>query len=141
VRRPLAATLALAGTAGLAGCGGGEPRENRLRPAPPATMTAAVHDGVVQVSPASIGAGEIVLVVSNQSGRPQQVTFETDELGGSTGGSRASSPTIAPSGTGRLTIDAREGTYRVHVGDRAIRGTRVTVGPPRKSGQDQLLLP
>ena len=83
----------------------------------------------------------IVFVVSNQSAKPQKVTFETDELGGRTGGRRASSPTIAPSGTGRLTIDAREGAYSVHVGDRTIRRARVKVGPPRPSGQDRVLLP
>jgi hypothetical protein len=104
-------------------------------------MTAAVQDDVVRVSPRSIGAGAIVLVVSNQSDRPQKVTFETDELGGKTGGNRASSPTIAPKGTGRLTINAREGTYSVGVDDDAIRAARIDVGPPRESGQDQLLLP
>jgi len=133
--------LALAGTAGLAGCGGGEARENVDRPAPPVTLTAAIHDDLVRVSPSSIGAGTIVLVVSNQSAKAQKVTFETDEVAGRTGGRRASSPTIAPSGTGRLTIDAREGAYEVHVGDRAIRGARVFVGPPRASGQNRVLLP
>jgi hypothetical protein len=126
---------------GVAGCGGGSPRANLDRPAPPITMTAAVQDDVVRVSPSAVGAGPIVLVVSNQSDQPQKVTFETDELGGKTAGTRASSPTIAPRGTGRLTINAREGVYSIHVGDRDIRAARVNVGPPRKSGQDQLLLP
>jgi hypothetical protein len=125
----------------LAGCGGGQQRENNLRPAAPVTLTGAIHENGVQVSPASFGAGTIVLVVSNQSGKPQTLTFETDELGGPTGGRRASSPEIAPSATGRLTIEAREGVYSVHVADRAIRAARVNVGPPRKSAQDQLLLP
>lgn len=141
VRRPLAATLALTATAGLAGCGGGGERKNLDRPAPPVTLTAAIHDNVVQVSPASIGAGTIVLVVSNQSKTRQTVTFETDELGGRTGGRTASSPAIEPSGTGRLTIDAREGRYSVHVADRTIRAARVNVGPPRPSGQNRVLLP
>jgi hypothetical protein len=124
-----------------AGCGGQEPRENLDRPAPPVNMTAAVQDDVVRVSPRTVGAGRIVLIISNQSGRPQKVTFETDELGGTQGGTRASSPTIAPRDTGRLTIEAREGTYAVRVDDDAIRAARIEIGPPRESGQDMLLLP
>jgi hypothetical protein len=145
-RRPLpfhdvrrAALIAVAATA-LAGCGG-EQRENRLRPPVPVTMTAAIHSDGIQVSPAAVGAGTIVLVVSNQSGAPQTVTFETDELAGKTGANRASSPEIAPRSTGRLTITAREGSYSVHTADDAIRAARVKIGPPRESAQDDLLLP
>jgi hypothetical protein len=125
----------------LAGCGGSEQRDNELRPAAPITLTGAIHEDGLQISPASVGAGTIVLIVSNQSGKPQKVTFETDEIAGKTAGRQASSPVIAPSTTGRLTIDAREGTYSVHVADSSIRAARVFVGPPRKSAQDQLLLP
>jgi hypothetical protein len=126
-----------------AGCGGTQSaRENLDRPAPLVNMTAAVQDDVVRVSPRDgVGAGRIILIISNQSDRPQKVTFETDELGGTQGGTRASSPTIAPHGTGRLSIDAREGTYAVKVDDDSIRAARVEIGPPRESGQDRLLLP
>ena len=126
----------------LAGCGGSsDPRENRLRPAAPVTMTAAIHDDLVRVSPRTVGAGQIVVVISNQSRRPQTVTFETDELGGRSGGRRASSARIAPRGTGRLTIDARRGVYSVHTADEGVRAARVSIGPPRPSSQDQVLLP
>jgi hypothetical protein len=125
----------------VAGCGGGQTRENHLRPPTPVTLTAAIHEDGVEVSPAHVGAGTVVLVVSNQSKAPQTVTFETDELGGTTGGTTASSPEIAPASTGRLTISTREGTYSVHTHDDAIRAARVKIGPPRKSSQDDLLLP
>ena len=130
------------GLLAAAGCGGSDtPRENKPRPAPPVTMTAAVQDDIVRVSPEQVGAGQVLLIVSNQSDRPQKVTFETDELGGSQAGTRASSPTIPAGATGRLTINVRRGTYSVHVEDDAIRAARVRVGAPRKSGQDDLLLP
>ena len=132
-----ATTAALLATA----CGGSEPRQNLDRPAAPITLTAAVHDDVIQVSPAVTGAGPIVLIVSNQTAKPQRVTFETDELGGRTGGNTASTPVIEPQGTGRLSIDARTGRYAVHVQDRTVRAAHVKVGPPRKSSQNQLLLP
>jgi hypothetical protein len=124
-----------------AGCGSTPQRENLERPAPPVVMTAAVQDDAIRVSPRTIGAGQIELVVSNQSGSPQIVTFETDELGGTRGGNRATSAKIVAGGTGRLKIDAREGVYAVRVQDDAIRAARVRIGPPRESGQNQLLLP
>ena len=125
----------------LSGCGGSGERENGLRPAVPVTLTGAIHSDGLQISPSSVGAGTIVLLVSNQSGKPQKVTFETDEVGGRTAGRQASSPVIAPRATGRLTIEARQGTYSVHVTDKSVRAARVFVGPPRKSAQDRLLLP
>ena len=131
----------LAAGIALAGCGGAQTRENRLRPPTPVTLTAAIHEDGIQVSPASVGAGTVILVVSNQSKAAQTVTFETDELGGRTGGTTASSPEIAPASIGRLTLSTREGTYSVHTQDEAIRAARVKIGPPRKSSQDDLLLP
>ena len=131
------ASAALLATA----CGDTEPRQNLDRPAAPVTITAAVHDDEIQVSPLVTGAGPIVLVVSNQTAKPQKVTFETDELGGRTGGNTASTPLIEPQGTGKLSIDARTGRYAVHVQDRTVRAAHVKIGPPRKSSQNQLLLP
>lgn len=125
----------------LAGCGSGEPRENLPRPPVPVLMTASVDDRVVRVSPRTTGAGPITLVVTNQSSEPQTITFETDELGGESGGRRASSPQIPPRGTGRLTIDARTGVYAVRASDEQIEAARVRIGPQRPSGQDRVLLP
>jgi hypothetical protein len=135
------AIVAIAASALAAGCGGGGPRANVPRPPAPMTLTAAIHDDVIQVSPARVGAGPIVLVVSNQTTRPQRVTFETDELGADRPGRTASTPVIPAQGTGRLTIDARSGRYAVHVGSRTIRAAHVRVGARRPSSQNDLLLP
>jgi len=124
-----------------AGCGGSDRRTNLPRPAPLVNMTAAVQDGVIRVSPSTVGAGQIVLIVSNQSDRPQRVTFSTDELGGTRGGRTATTPIIPAKATGRLTINAREGQYAVSVRDKTVRQARVFVGPPRESGQNKVLLP
>jgi len=78
--------------------------------------------------------------VSNQSGHAQRLTFETESVTHSAG-RRARSPVIRQGSTGRLTIDARQGSYSVHVADGSIRAAHVRVGPPRKSGQNDLLLP
>jgi hypothetical protein len=123
------------------GCGGSsEPRKNHPRPAPPVTLTGAIHEDAIQVSPATVGAGQIVLLLSNQSGRPQKVTIETTTTT-SASGHRASSPVIPTGATGRVTIDAPQGAYTVHVADTKIRAASLKVGPPRRSGQNDLLLP
>jgi hypothetical protein len=125
----------------IAGCGGSsQPRTNKPRPAPPVTLTGAIHENGIQISPSRVGAGQITIIVSNQSGHAQRLTFETDPVTKTTG-RRASSPTIPKGATGRLTIDARQGSYSVHVADDSIRAAHVRVGPPRKSGQNDLLLP
>ena len=124
----------------MAGCGGSEQRENELRPPVPVVDDRRDPGRRPARLAARVGAGQITLVVSNQTDEPQIVTFETDELGSERGGNRASSPRIAPSATGRLTINAREGTYAVHTADDAIRAARIEIGPPRESGQDRVLL-
>jgi hypothetical protein len=143
MRARVAVALVLAGSAGIAACGGsGEPRHNVNRPPAPVTLTAAVHDRFVQVSPAAVGAGPVNLVVSNQSRRPQVVTFETaDAPGNGQVGRRVSTSRIAPRGTGRLSIETRQGDYTVHVGDRTVRVAHVKVGPRRESSQNDLLMP
>jgi hypothetical protein len=143
MRAGVAVALVLAGSAGVVACGGsGEPRANLNRPPAPVTLTAAVHDRFVQVSPAAVGAGPVNLVVANQSRRPQVVTFETADVpGNGQVGRRASTPRIAPRGTGRLSLNARQGDYTVHVGRRAVRVAHVKVGPRRASSQNDVLLP
>jgi hypothetical protein len=137
VRRPL---LLVAATVAIAGCGGGEPRANLPRPPAPATISAAIHDSFVQVSPRVIGGGPIRLLVANLSSRPQRVTFESADSS-TRSGLRASTRVIPPQGTGGVTLDAVRGRYVVRVDDRAVRAARVRVGPRRRSSQNQLLLP
>ncbi len=142
MRRRLLAALALAGTAGVAACGGSEPRKNLNRPPAPITLTGAIHPRRVQISPARVGAGPVTLVISNQTRRTQTVTMETSNPAGSdTIGHKASTQPIRPQATGRLTINARRGDYMVHVGDRTIAVAHLTVGKRRPSSQNQLLLP
>jgi hypothetical protein len=132
------ATLALVAP----GCGGGDDDyENRPRPAAPINVTAAVTDEKVSVSPETFGAGPIVLTVSNQSGSPQTLTFETEEIGGSGPGIRKKTTEIRAGGTGSLQVDVREGSYMVGVTDGAIEPATLEVSGKRASAQDQLLQP
>ena len=125
----------------LAGCGGGDDYANEPRPPAPINVTAAITDSRVSVSPQRFGAGPIVLVISNQSSSAQEVTFETDELGGSQPGRTFSTTPINPRGTATLKVDVRQGDWRLRTGDGGIRAAAVSVGRLRKTAQNELLQP
>jgi hypothetical protein len=138
-RTCVAAATALLGSTG---CGSGEPEyTNAPRPPAPLTVTAAINQDRVRVSPADFGAGRITIIVSNQSGADQQLTFETDEVGGAQGGIRRTAGPIADRSTAELQANPRQGAYKLGVRDAAIKPATITVGKPRPSAQDQLLQP
>jgi hypothetical protein len=125
----------------VAGCGGDADYANNPRPPAPINVTAAITNQRVSVSPQRFGAGPIVLIISNQSTSAQEVTFETDELGGSLPGRKFNTTPINPRGTATLKVDVRRGAWKLHTGDGGIRGAAVLVGKKRKSAQDDLLQP
>jgi hypothetical protein len=139
MRAPRVSSLLLAaGAAGAVGCGGVDGYANRPRPPADINVTAAIVDGEVRVSPRAFGAGPVVLVISNQTARPQRLTFETDDAGP---GLIRATGAIRPAGTATLEVDVRRGRYAVHTADRSIRPAAVRVGAPRPSAQDSLLTP
>ena len=79
--------------------------------------------------------------MTNQTESAQELTLESDEVGGDSGGITESTEPIDPSGTATLEADVREGEYAISVADGEIRPAAVKVGAPRPSAQDQLLLP
>jgi hypothetical protein len=135
-RRATACALALAGA--LAGCGQDEDHVNEPRPAASINVTAAIIDGRINVSPDEFGAGPIRLIVTNQTDSEQAVTFAT---GGNDPGITQTSDPIIPSGTATMEVDVPEGEYEITTEGGGIRPASVTVGEPRPSAQDQLLLP
>jgi hypothetical protein len=139
VRFPLALVVPVL----LAGCGEDDAAAygNKPRPPAPINVTAAISSDRVRVSPRAFGSGPVVIIVSNQSGAPQTVTFETDEIGGSTGGIKRSTSEIAARSTGQLKVDPPEGTYRLSADEDGIRPAAIEVGERRASAQDELLQP
>ena len=125
----------------VAGCGSDSDYANNPRPPAPINVTAAITNQRVSVSPQRFGAGPIVLVISNQSTSAQEVTFETDELGGTEPGRTFSTTPINPRGTATLKVEVRQGDWKLHTGDGGIRAAAVSVGKQRKSAQDDLLQP
>jgi hypothetical protein len=129
--------LVVAAAAGIAGCGDDD-HANRERPPAAINVTAAIADGRVHVSPRSFGAGPIRLIVSNQTTSAQAVTLET---GGGDSGVTGTTGPITPAGTGTLAVDVPEGDYELSTDDRKVQPAAVTVGAPRPSAQNDLLLP
>jgi len=125
----------------VAGCGGGTSYKNNARPPAPLNITASVSDAGIAVSPTSFGAGPIVLIVTNQTGASQEITFESNELGASKPGVTQTTEPINPRGTGQLQVNVTEGRYRVRAANADIAPASITVGPERQSAQNQLLQP
>jgi hypothetical protein len=141
IPRRAAATAAMVACALLAGCGGsGDDYANKPRPATPINVTAAISTKKISLSPKTFKAGPTVFVISNQSGTPQVVTLQTEELGGSQPGLKASTDPVAPGGTANLKVDVREGTYELSV-KKGPPPVTVEVKGKRKSAQDELLQP
>ena len=138
IRHSLAAALVVAATAG---CGAEADYANQPRPPAPINVTALIDDRRVEVSPRAFGAGPIILTIANESSSSQEITLETDEIGGDRPGLRQSTSPVNPSGTASLKVDVGEGTYRVSVGSGDIRPASVAVGQARESAQNELLQP
>jgi len=130
--------LVVAAVAAVAGCGEDEDHANRERPATTINVSAAIADGRLHVSPRRFGAGPIRLIVSNQTPSAQAVTLET---GGDAAGVTETTEPIDPNGTGTLEVDVTEGDYEIATDDGEIEPAAVTVGAPRPSAQNELLLP
>jgi hypothetical protein len=139
VRFPLALVVLIL----LVGCGEDDAAEygNKPRPPAPINVTAAIDSDRVRVSPRAFGSGPVVIIISNQSGAPQTVTFETDEIGGDSGGIQRSTPEIAARSTGQLQVDPPEGTYRLSASTGDITPASLRVGERRPSAQNELLQP
>jgi hypothetical protein len=136
------APLAVAGTLALGGCGDSSADyKNDPRPPGPVIITGYIDDQRVSVSPRTLGAGPISLIVTNQTGASQRVTLESAGATGSGPGIKQVTAPISPQDTATLKVDVKPGSYSVHVGGDAIRAARLRVGPERESAQNDLLQP
>ncbi len=130
---------AVVGMLFLSGCGDDDEFENEPRPPIPVQLSGVITDSKVSVDPDELGAGPIVLIVSNQTDEAHTVTLEgpngREEVG-----------PINPQDTGRIQYNLDQGTYEVRAGsdeatEREIEPARLQVGPKRPSSSDDVLLP
>lgn len=136
----LGATLALA--AGT-GCGSDDADyANADRPPAPVAISIALVGERVAVSPDRIGAGPVLLLIANESGRSRDVTLTAADGGEeSCVQDDASSGPIHPQDAARLSLPLVEGVCEIGVADGALEPARLIVGPERESAQQELLQP
>jgi hypothetical protein len=132
--------LCAAGLA-LAGCGEDD-FENEPRPPVPVQLTGVITPEKVTVSPNELGAGPVVITVSNQTKASHTLTLESAD-GGTI---REQVGPINPLDTATLQRTLEPGEYTVRAGSEAavpreIAPATLTIGQERKSGSDELLLP
>ena len=114
---------------------------NRSRPPSPIVISASISPERVSVSPREFGAGPVTLIVTNQTESSQEITLETDEIGGDAPGIEQRSGPINPGDTASLKADLAEGSYRVGVDGSGIGASSLRVGAQRESAQNDLLQP
>jgi hypothetical protein len=130
-----AAAVALA----LVGCGGGKDFANNPRPPVPLQLTGVITQEKVTISPNKVGAGPVVITVSNQSGQKRMISLDGNGIQEHVG-------PINPLDTGQLQKTLKPGRYTVTAGSEAatahsIRPATLLIGKERQSASDKVLLP
>jgi hypothetical protein len=140
--RTIAAALAGAAVLAVSGCGSGDKHSNDPRPPSPVVISATVNPAHVVVSPTTVGAGPISLVIANLTVSDQRVTLESaDEPGTGGPGTTQTTPPIEADGTGTIKADVDPGRYSVRVESDQVTPATIEVGPPRDSAQNAVDLP
>jgi hypothetical protein len=125
----------------VAGCGSSNDYKNKLKPPEPINVVANVSNTRVLVSPDAVGAGPIVLIITNQTSHQQDVTLKTAALNGKPGVKQSTGPIVPRGGTAQLQVNVTEGKYRLSANDDSVEPATIAVGSERPSAQDELLQP
>jgi hypothetical protein len=134
----LLATTAAAAALLVAGCGD-EDFENDPRPPVPVALTGVIQDDKVTVSPAEIGAGPILITISNQTDAPKTITLEGGQVTERVG-------PVDPLDTATIQRTLAPGSYEVRAGSRRavrkeIAPAVLAIGEERQPSNNDLLLP
>jgi hypothetical protein len=133
------ASVLLAGALLVAGCGGGSHFKNQSRPPVPVQLTGVVTDRGVTVSPKRVGAGPVILTVSNQTSGAHTITLEGNGTIDTVG-------PVNPLATAKLQQTLKPGTYTVKAGSKQASAAEIpsgtlTVSKARQNSSSTLLLP
>jgi hypothetical protein len=139
--------------AALVGCGSsGGSFANKPRPASPVNLTVYINNSHVSVSPAAVGAGPVVFIVTNQARQTESLMISS-ALNGGGATPLASTGPINPQATATVTVDFRDpGDYTVNTSTggqtqaqqaapRSIQPATLHVGSARPNGSNELLQP
>ena len=133
----ITATVLAAGLV-VAGCGE-EDFANEPRPPVPVELTGVIQPDAITVSPARIGAGPVLITISNQTRHDTTVTLEGSRIKTRVG-------PVPPLDTATIQKTLDPGLYEVRAGSevalaREIRPARLEIGRERRSSGNHLLLP
>ena len=124
----------------LAGCGSGSHFKNEPRPPVTLELTGVINDRAVSIEPSRVGAGPVIIRISNQTQQTHTVTLE----GGPDNRSEEVGP-VHPLDTAQIQVNLKQGDYTVRAsssdGTTSIAPAILTIGPERKSGSGTVLLP
>jgi hypothetical protein len=131
--------LLVAGAAAIAAGCGTEDFKNNPRPPVAVELTGVIQDKKVTVSPAKVGAGPVVITISNQTKAAHTVTLEGESISERVG-------PINPLDTATIQKTLQQGTYAVKAGSaravaREIKPAELTIGKERKSSSNDVLQP
>jgi hypothetical protein len=123
---------------GLAGCGE-QKFKNEARPSASYDLTGVIQPKGVQISPDKVGAGPVMITISNQTKDAHTVTLSGESVQETVG-------PIQPRDTGTIQKTLKPGVYMVKAGsDRAVMHEipegQLKIGKKRGSSNNQLLLP
>jgi hypothetical protein len=130
-------TLAIAALL-VAGCGD-EDFKNDPRPAAPVKLTGVIQDDELTVSPSKVGAGQVSILISNQTEGPKTITLEGESVTEQVG-------PVEPLDTAEIRRTLAPGTYEVRAGSnralpKEIAPATLNIGAERESSGSDLLLP
>jgi hypothetical protein len=138
--RGSAAVILAAGATVILVSGCGSPDfKNKPRPPTPVELTGVIQEKKVTVSPNKVGAGPILITVSNQTKDAHTLTLEGDSV-------RERVGPINPLDTATIQKTLRPGSYEVRAGSSVavaheIAPATLVIGRQRRDSNNQLLTP
>lgn len=135
----------------VAGCGSGAHFANHPAPPVPVNLTVYINEQSVSISPSAVGAGPVVLIITNQARTAESITVMA--AGTSASQPIADTGPINPQATAQLSVNLRQpGAYTVGISPNAsteaaaalpsgVKPAVLRVGQPRPSGSNVLLQP
>ncbi len=142
--------ILLAGALAAAGCGSTTQFANKPRPPVPVDLTVYIDNARVSISPARVGAGPVIFIVTNQASHTESLTIAP---AGQSSSPLATTGPINPQATAQVTVSVdAPGDYTVSTGSSGrtdaelatqsgIRSAALHVGPKRPNANNALLQP
>ena len=128
----------------LTACGSTSSGATTPRPPALVNLTVYIDNSSVSVSPSSVGAGPVTLIITNQASQAESLAILRS--GSSAGDPLASTGPINPQATAQVTVNfSSRGAYSLSTADAgtgsSVLPASITVGSPRSNSDSQVLQP